>query len=69
MDRDTTFDDVIEFNEIINASGEHLLDIVENLFDLSLIESNQLKAVKKDIKMASVLLELDSSMRTKQAKI
>jgi len=47
IDRDTTFDDVIEFNEIINASGKHLLDIVENLFDLSLIESNQLKAVKK----------------------
>lgn len=68
IDRDTSLDDIMEFNEIINSSGEHLLEIVDNLFDLSLIESNQLKVLKKETDINSVLFEIDSSMRAKQAK-
>ena len=68
IDRETPFDDIIEFNKIINSSGEHLLEIVENIFDISLIESNQLICVNKDVKLETVLLDFDDLMKSERKK-
>ncbi|WP_166963765.1 PAS domain-containing hybrid sensor histidine kinase/response regulator [Yeosuana marina] len=69
IDESTPKEDVLEFNKIINSSGEHLLDIVEDLFDISLIESGQIEVVKRQVNLQSVLLEVDRLMKTEQDKL
>ncbi len=69
IDENTPKSDVVEFNKIINSSGEHLLDIVEDLFDISLIESGQIEVVKRQVNLQSVLLEIDKLMKIEQGKL
>ncbi|WP_339916327.1 PAS domain S-box protein [Yeosuana marina] len=69
IDESTPKEDVLEFNKIINSSGDHLLDIVEDLFDISLIESGQIEVVKRQVNLQSVLLEVDRLMKTEQDKL
>lgn len=69
IDSETSKEDVLEYNEIIKSSSDHLLSIVENLIDISMIQSNQLKAYKQNLKLKTVLQELDDLMRVKQNKL
>ena len=66
IDSETSIDEVLEYNDIIKSSGDHLLNIVENLIDISMIESKQLKSHKQPLKLKAVLQELDELMRIKQ---
>lgn len=60
--------EIIEFNKIINISGKHLLTIVENLFDITLIESGEIKIVKEDVKLKSVLNDVQNIIKIEQQK-
>ncbi|MGZ0016749.1 PAS domain S-box protein [Yeosuana sp. AK3] len=66
IDSETSIGEVLEYNDIIKSSGDHLLNIVENLIDISMIESKQLKSHKQPIKLKTILQELDELMRIKQ---
>jgi len=52
-------EDVFEYAKIINSSGVHLLNIVEDLFDITLIESGETKINKKEIEISSFLINVD----------
>ncbi|QGY44096.1 PAS domain S-box protein [Maribellus comscasis] len=57
---DTTLppEDVLNFGQIINSSGNHLLSIVNDLFDITLIESGETKIRKEYVKLKSILTDV-----------
>ena len=68
IDRDTSMDEVIEYNQIINNSGEHLLKLIEDIFDISLIESGKAKVFEKTIDLPIFLNEIHELMKIHQEK-
>lgn len=55
IEKDMPVEKIIEFTKMINSSGNHLLTIINDLFDLSLIESDQINIVKKDVELLPFL--------------
>ncbi len=68
IDQDLSIDDILEFNKTINNSGIHLLNIVEDIFDISLIEAGQIKIAKKEEKLHEILDEIDEIVRAEQKR-
>lgn len=50
--------EVINYANIIHSSGIHLLRIIEDMFDLSLIESNQIKIRKETFELQPFLINI-----------
>ena len=50
--------DTKEFVRLIHNNGQHLLNLIEDIFDLSLIESNQVKIYNAQFDLVHVLQEL-----------
>ncbi len=69
IDRNTSIDEILEYNQIINNSGEHLLKLIEDLFDMSLIESGRTKVFMKAIDLPDFLNEIYELMKIHQDKI
>ncbi|NOY96888.1 MAG: GAF domain-containing protein, partial [Chlorobi bacterium] len=68
INEDLPIDDIIEFNKTINASGNHLLSIVKDLFDITLIESGEIKIVKEDFKLQTILNDVQNIIKAEQQK-
>ncbi len=51
-------EDVENFGKIINTSGNHLLSIVNDLFDITLIESGETKIKKEDHNLKSIITDV-----------
>jgi len=51
-------EEVFEFNETILSSGNHLLKIVEAIFDIALIESGETKLSLEDVRLNIILNEV-----------
>ncbi len=68
INRDLAIDDIIKFSKIINSSGEHLLSIVNDLFDISLIESGEVKIIEKEVVLQSVLDNVYEIIKAKQQR-
>ena len=69
IDNDSTKDEIHEYVKIINDSGEHLLKLIEDLFNISQIESGKAKAYMKDIDLNVFLNEIHKSMKTYQENL
>ena len=52
---DLSPEEIFKFNKNINTSGNHLLNIVEDLFDITLIESGETKLKNKEVNLNQVL--------------
>ncbi|WP_405296999.1 ATP-binding protein [Algibacter sp. Ld11] len=63
IDRDTSADEVLEYIEIINNSGEQLLKLIDDLFNVSLIESGKTKVFIKDVNLNLFLNEIHKDMK------
>lgn len=61
--------DIIKFNKTINKSGTHLLSIVEDLFDLTLIETGVVNLKKEDKNIYSLLQEVHQVIKVEQQNI
>ncbi|NQU55236.1 MAG: ABC transporter substrate-binding protein [Bacteroidetes bacterium] len=61
-------DDIIKFSKIINSSGNHLLGIVQDLFDITLIETGEIKIVKKYTNLYPVLNNVFEIVKVEQHK-
>jgi PAS domain S-box-containing protein len=48
-------EDILEYNKTILSSGNHLLRIVEDIFDITLIESGEIKLEKSDVELGHIL--------------
>lgn len=66
IDKDSTIDDIIRFNDTINSSGKHLLNIVEELFDITLIETGEMKIKKEPFDLYSLLYDVKEIIKLEQ---
>ncbi len=57
-----------EFANIIKSSGNHLLTIVEDLFDITLIESGELKILKEEVQLLDLLHDVQKIFINEQQK-
>ncbi len=58
MSEEMTKKDLVVFANTINVSGNHLLGIVEGLFDFTLIESGEMKVQKAKVNLSSFFNEV-----------
>lgn len=57
-DPDLEEDEISEYVDIINSRGNHLLQIINDIIDLSKIEANQLKIANKEVNLNKLMDEL-----------
>lgn len=58
-----------EFAQLINKSGQHLLSLVESLFDITMIDSGQVKLNMDEFKLQELLADVASIMQQEKAKL
>ena len=69
IDEDIAVQDILKYTKTINSSGNHLLTIVNDLFDITLIESGQTKIEKRDENLHSILQEVHEIIKAEQQNI
>ncbi len=69
IDKHLALEDILKYTETINSSGNHLLTIVNDLFDITLIESGQTKIEKVDEELHAVLYEVYDVIKAEQFNI
>ena len=68
INKDVPLEDILKFNETINTSGIHLLHIVEDIFDITLIEEGQLNIIKEKVQLSSLMNNILEVMKLEQGK-
>nr|WP_320120276.1 PAS domain S-box protein [uncultured Marinifilum sp.] len=66
VDNETPNDLAVEYCRMINQSGLNLLNIVEDLFDISLIQSGAVKIEKKKCRLEEILHEVYAVIKMEQ---
>lgn len=66
LNKELDSDSVEKFGEIIYKSGNHLLSIVNDLFDITIIESGETKLRKEEIVLNTILLDINDLFVAKQ---
>ncbi|WP_179316953.1 ATP-binding protein [Winogradskyella undariae] len=69
IDKESSIDEILEYMQIINDSGEHLLKLIEDLFKFSLIESGKEKVYMNHVGLNVFLNEIHESMKIHQEKL
>ncbi len=69
IDRDTSLDEIMEFKKIINHSGNHLLHLVEGIFDLTLLDSGAFIIQKDDFNLASLFEKIHNDIQEDKASL
>lgn len=66
--KDLPVDEIVGFAKIINSSGEHLLTIIEDLFDITLIESGTSTINNSEVSLHPILDEILEIVKIEQYK-
>ena len=66
IDIDVPVEEILEYNKTINTSGTHLLSIVEDLFDITLIETGEIKIINNSFDLNQILREIQEVIRIEQ---
>lgn len=61
-------DEKLTFIETINKNSETLLVLIDDILDISIIESNQLKLTRRKFDLATILAEIESYYHLKNKK-
>lgn len=61
--------EILDFTKIIHSNGNHLLRIVEDLFDISLIEAGEIRIRKKPENLIALLKEIERSVKIEQENL
>ncbi|MDP2724585.1 MAG: ATP-binding protein [Bacteroidales bacterium] len=69
IDETTPIPKVFDYLSIIKRSGDHLLELVEDLFDISLIETNNISTHMTVGNLADTMKMIDSIIRNEQVKL
>ncbi len=59
---------ITDFAETINDSGTHLLNIIEDVFDISTLETGDMKVIKEEFSIKKVIKEISDSIKAEQKK-
>lgn len=68
INEQTPVSEVVQFSKTINKSGNHLLSIVEDIFDITLIEAGEINLKKEDVKLSSLLQNVHQIAKAEQQK-
>ncbi|GAA4230842.1 hypothetical protein GCM10022291_01960 [Postechiella marina] len=63
IDKNSSIGEILEYIEIVNNSGVHLLKLIDDLFNISLIESGKVKVFKKGVDLGVFLNDIYKSMQ------
>ncbi len=66
INNQTPIEDVVKYNTIVNSSGKHLLKIVEELFDLTLIEAGEIKIDLRSENLHAIFTEVEDIVQSEQ---
>lgn len=66
IETDTPLDDILGFVKTINSSGKHLLGIVEDIFDITLIEKGNIELKKTKEDLSIILKNIDEIIEIEQ---
>ena len=69
LDKESTGEEVEEFAGRINKSGGHLLEIIEDIFDITLIETGDIKLFKEEQDVVPLLEDVLGVIKTNQKKL
>ena len=69
IDSESSMEEILEYTKIINDSGDHLLKLIEDLFNVSLVESGKAKVFIKDIDLSVFLGEIYKIMKIHQNRL
>ena len=69
IDNNTPLESIIDFTKVINNGGNHLLEIVEDIFDVTLILSGEIRINKKECELSSFMEEIYKSAKDEHEKI
>lgn len=69
INKDLPIDSIIKFAKTVNLSGQDLLTIVEDLFDIALIESGVSKIRKSEVNLHAVLRDILEVIKIEQYQI
>ncbi|WP_461631730.1 PAS domain S-box protein [Labilibaculum euxinus] len=60
----SSIDKIVKRNEIIKSSGQHLLKIIESIFDVSLLQAKEAKVKKEDFSLSELFLTLQQYVKS-----
>lgn len=69
INNDWSMEEIIGFAKTINESGTHLLSIVEEIFDITLIESGETSINNKEENLHQVLIDINKVVESEQLKL
>ena len=66
FNKDLSIDEFINFGKTINKSGNHLLNIIEDMFDITTLETGKIKLEEEDFIMQNALKEVHEIIKNEQ---
>ncbi|MDM8159537.1 response regulator [Labilibaculum sp. K2S] len=66
INENSNMEDILNFNDIINKSGNNLLALIEDLFDISLIETGDIRIENEPFSIQSMLDEVQFIIKNEQ---
>ncbi|MBN1651832.1 MAG: PAS domain S-box protein [Bacteroidales bacterium] len=69
VEEERDLDEIISFCKIINRSGNHLLGIVNEIFDITLIETGEIKISYDKYPIASIIQDVFQIIKEEQIKL
>ncbi|PKQ63128.1 hypothetical protein BZG02_10220 [Labilibaculum filiforme] len=68
VNSDASIDKIVKWNEIIRSSGKHLLEIIEAIFDVSLLQAKEAKVRKEEFSLSELFLTLQQYVKSELVK-
>jgi len=69
INKDISLDETVDYAEMINNSGHHLLKLIEDMFSLTLIESGQVAVRNEYFELAPFLSDIWDVIKEEQQKM
>lgn len=66
---DLPLDDIVEFSQIIHNSGNQLLHIIEDIFDITLIEAGNVEIVFEEVELKPIMDKINESIKIEQHRL
>lgn len=69
ISEDLPLEDIIEFSQIIHNSGNQLLHIIEDIFDITLIEAGNVEIVLEEVELKPIMNKISESIKIEQHRL
>ncbi len=66
IDKDIPIDEILDYSKTINDSGSHLLEIIEGIFDITMIESGEVIIQKEEFNITAFMDDIHKILKVEQ---